>query len=282
MAQLYLGLGSNIAPREEYLQKAIQLIEIRVGRVVAVSQFYETKPWGFASPNMFLDAAIQVETNIFPRELLIIIQQIEKEMGRNDRNSYKRYEDRMIDIDILFYDDLVYSDPELTIPHPLIEKREFVLNALCDIAPDFVHPVCNKKVADLVTDLHQNEPKSLKPPFLKYRLNSLSYALTGFRILFKNELNARIHLAVGIGVIVAGIFFRLPTIEWIILILLIGVVFMAEIFNTVIEYFADFISPSFRNQIKNIKDLGAAGVLIVSIAAIIIGLAIFIPKILAN
>lgn len=278
MAQVYLGLGSNIGNKAENLQKVTHIIEMRIGKIIASSAFYETRPWGYISENSFLNSVIQIETNILPQQILTITQQIEKEMGRGKKNPYKRYEDRLIDIDILFYDDLVYSNHVLTIPHPLIEKRDFVLNPLHEIAPEFVHPISKKKIYQLKNELSLEENRP-KPSHLKQRINSFKYAFNGFRILLQNEYNARIHALAGIIVIILGFLFKISLVEWMVLIFLVGIVFMAEIFNTIFEYLIDYISPTYKNQIKKIKDLGAAAVLVVALTAIILGLLIFLPKI---
>lgn len=280
MSQVYLGLGSNIGNKPENLKKTIQMIEMRMGTVLSSSAFYETQPWGYVSENSFLNAVILVETNILPLQVLTIIQQIEKEMGREQKNNNNRYEDRLIDIDLLFYDDLIYSDQLLTIPHPLIEKREFVITPMNEIAPNFVHPVSKKKMHVLKKELLlEKNPK--RPSFFRQRMNSFRYAFNGLKILLKNEHNARIHLFIGIAIVLLGIFLKVSSIEWMIFVFLIGIVFMAEIFNTIIEYLIDYISPTYRNQIKKIKDLGAAAVFVIAISAIILGLIIFLPKIWA-
>jgi diacylglycerol kinase len=205
---------------------------------------------------------------------------VEDEMGRK-RDTTKRYEDRVIDIDILFYDDLVYSndDHTLTIPHPLIEKRKFVLEPLREIAPSFIHPTAKKTISQLYEELLKEEWKKHQPHVLKARINSFGHAINGLKILLKYEYNARIHIIIGILVIIAGIVFRIKTIEWMLIIFAIGIVFTCEIFNTVTEYLMDYISPSFNNEIKKIKDLSAAAVLIMSITSVILGIIIFLPKI---
>ena len=282
MAQVYLGLGTNIGKKEENLRKAACIIEKRMGKLIFSSAFYYTTPWGYASENSYLNTVICIETNILPFQVLTNIQQIEKEMGRV-RDITKRYEDRVIDIDILFYDDLVFSDENhtLTIPHPLVEKRRFVLEPLNEIAPNFIHPVNKKPISLLFEELlKEEEKKKHKPHLIEARINSFGYALNGLKILIKNEYNSRIHLIIGFLVIIAGIFFRISTTEWMLLLFTIGMVFISEIFNTVIEYLIDYISPSYHNGIKKIKDLSAAGVLITATMAVALGLIIFLPKVL--
>jgi 2-amino-4-hydroxy-6-hydroxymethyldihydropteridine diphosphokinase len=281
MAQVYLGLGTNIGNKAENLYKAIRFIEKRMGRIISSSAFYQTKPWGYVSDNTFLNSVVCVDTNILPLQILVIVQQIEAEMGR-ERDTTKRYEDRVIDIDILFYDDLVYSDKNhtLSIPHPLVEKRRFVLEPMNEIAPDFVHPVCKKTIRELHAELLKEEKDKNKPHIIKARAESFGHAFNGLKVLLRNEHNARIHILASILVIGAGIFFKISAIEWMLIIIAIGVVFICEIFNTVIEYLVDYISPTYHNGIKKIKDLSAAAVLIVAGISGILGLLIFIPKIL--
>ncbi len=136
---VYLSLGSNLGNRKQLLLDAIEKINKKVGNVVRQSSFYETKPWGFESENLFLNAAVKVTTKLSPTELLEVTQQIEREMGRKKKTTYNfkqqtpNYSDRPIDIDILLYDDLHVDLPELKIPHPLMQERDFVLVPLREI-----------------------------------------------------------------------------------------------------------------------------------------------------
>ena len=128
---------------------AAALLAERVGDVLALSGFYETEPWGFQSENTFLNAALQLETALSPLELLKATQEIEIEMGRTQKSN-GAYHDRIIDIDILLYDDLVMQTPELTLPHPLMHERLFVMEPLAEIAPNVIHPVFKKPVISLL------------------------------------------------------------------------------------------------------------------------------------
>ncbi len=136
---VYLSLGSNLGNRKQLLLDAIEKINKKVGNIVRQSSFYETKPWGFESENLFLNAAVKVTTKFSPTELLEVTQQIEREMGRKKKTTYNfrqqtpNYSDRPIDIDILLYDDLHVDLPELKIPHPLMQERDFVLVPLREI-----------------------------------------------------------------------------------------------------------------------------------------------------
>ncbi len=133
MHKIYLGLGSNLGNRKENLAYAIRLIGERVGKVLRVSSFIETEPWGFESENTFVNAVIQCETDLTPRQLLGSTQKIEREMGRQKKSTDGGYSDRCIDIDILLYDDLRVDEPDLQIPHPLMLKRDFVMIPLREI-----------------------------------------------------------------------------------------------------------------------------------------------------
>ena len=128
---------------------AAALLAERAGDVLALSGFYETEPWGFSSENTFLNAALRLETELKPEELLQVTEQVEADMGRKEK-SHGEYHDRIIDIDILLYDDLVIDTPRLVIPHPRMHERRFVLEPLCEIAPHVVHPVMKKSIAYLM------------------------------------------------------------------------------------------------------------------------------------
>lgn len=128
---------------------AAALLAERAGDVLALSGFYETEPWGFRSENTFLNGALQLETSLSPLELLKATQQIEVNMGRTQKSNGV-YHDRIIDIDILLYDDLVMQSPELTLPHPLMHQRSFVMEPLAEIAPNVVHPVFNKSIVSMM------------------------------------------------------------------------------------------------------------------------------------
>ena len=130
---VYLGLGSNLGDKRENLACAIRLIGERVGKVLRVSSFIETEPWGFESQNTFVNAVILCETTLTPRQVLRTTQKIEREMGRKKKSTDGGYADRCIDIDILLYDDLRVDEPDLQIPHPLMLKRDFVMIPLREI-----------------------------------------------------------------------------------------------------------------------------------------------------
>lgn len=133
MHDLYLSLGTNLGNRKGNIREAIQKIEEQVGAVVRQSALYETKPWGFSSPNDFINACVKVSTSLSPRQVLEATQRIERELGRTLKSVNGEYHDRIIDIDILLYDDLYINEPDLHIPHPLMEEREFVMVPLKEI-----------------------------------------------------------------------------------------------------------------------------------------------------
>ena len=132
---VYLGLGSNIGNRKRMIAQAIENINKQVGVVVRQSALYETKPWGFESPNDFINAAICCETELAPRALMRKLQSIEQQMGRVGKTIGEQYQDRVIDIDIMLYDDIKVNEPDLKIPHPYMREREFVMIPLKEIFP---------------------------------------------------------------------------------------------------------------------------------------------------
>ena len=136
MATLYLSLGTNLGDRQKNLSLALELISSEVGTVLSASDIIETEPWGFDSSNRFLNMAVKVETHLQPLEVLHTTQEIERKLGRTHKTAAGEYHDRPIDIDILLYDDLVMNTPELTIPHPLMHERQFVMKPLLQIAPE--------------------------------------------------------------------------------------------------------------------------------------------------
>ena len=137
---VYLALGSNLGSRSENLRRAVMLVEERVGHVVRQSSVIETEPWGFESENSFLNAVICCLTSLSPRQLLETTQAIERDLGRekptrrpSPSTSPRTYSDRPIDIDILLYDNLTVDEPDLKIPHPLMQQRDFVMIPLQEI-----------------------------------------------------------------------------------------------------------------------------------------------------
>lgn len=130
---VYLGLGTNLGDKRKNLNDAIRMLGNQVGEVEKVSSVIETEPEGFKSDNMFLNAVVKVRTSLSPFELLDITQDVEKSLGRKEKSSNGIYHDRVIDIDILLYDDINISTPRLVIPHPRMAQREFVMTPLTEI-----------------------------------------------------------------------------------------------------------------------------------------------------
>ncbi|QRN83013.1 2-amino-4-hydroxy-6-hydroxymethyldihydropteridine diphosphokinase [Chloroflexota bacterium] len=143
---IYLALGTNLGERETNLQKAIESLAPKV-RVIRKSSIYATPPWGYTDQPEFLNQVIEVDTTLQPLPLLHLLKSIEAEMGREEtfRNG-----PRLIDLDILFYGSEVVEGEIITIPHPRLQDRAFVLVPLDEIAPDFVHPVLNESIHDLL------------------------------------------------------------------------------------------------------------------------------------
>ena len=148
MKKVFLGIGTNLGERETNLKEAVTAIGKNIGTVLKCSSLYETEPWGFKSENQFLNIVVEAETKLTPSGVLGAILMIEAFMGRT--RSEKQYSSRVIDIDILLYEDIVIDEISLKIPHPLMHKRRFVLVPLCEIAAELVHPVLKKNIATLL------------------------------------------------------------------------------------------------------------------------------------
>lgn len=153
MPKLYLSLGSNEGDREQLLRSAIDAIGRLIGPVDGISPLVETEPWGFESPHPFLNAALSVETSLPAMDVLERTQSIERQLGRQHKSIAGRYEDRPIDIDLLLYGDLVLTSERLTLPHPLLSERLFVLEPLAEIAPQILHPTLGKTIQTLRDEL---------------------------------------------------------------------------------------------------------------------------------
>ena len=158
----YLSLGTNIGDKEQNLLVAIEKIITRIGAITSQSSFISTAPWGFESENNFLNACICISTKLSPIGLLDASQAIEREMGRTLKSSSQQmpdgsvksiYHDRIIDIDILIYDTMKINTPRLTIPHPQMSRRKFVLEPLAEIAPHLIIPGTCKSVSELLQEI---------------------------------------------------------------------------------------------------------------------------------
>ncbi len=149
MSIAYIAIGSNVGNRRYHCLKAVELLEQSGQAVSKISSLYETEPWGVKNQPPFINMAVEIETEFPPKKLLGLLKKIEKKMGRKKT---VRWGPRVIDLDILFYDDLTLNNDDLVIPHPLMHTRVFVLEPLSEIAPEKVHPVLRKKVASLLRE----------------------------------------------------------------------------------------------------------------------------------
>ena len=147
---IYLGIGGNIENRYNYILETQKHIEERIGEIIALSPIYETPPWGFKAETNFLNRVAKAETTLNVNELLIEINEIEKNLNR--QRSKDGYISRTADIDILFYGSEIINTPNIEIPHPRLHKRNFVLLPLNDIASDFIHPVLKKTIYQLIAE----------------------------------------------------------------------------------------------------------------------------------
>ncbi len=154
MNRLVLLLGGNIGDRNTVFNSAINEIIVALGAIHTTSSLFETEAWGFETEDLFLNQVIVVNTTKSAKDCLDISQCIEKKLGRLRHK--KKYSSRVIDIDILFYNSEIINTPTLEIPHPRIKERNFVLQPLNEIMPDFLHPVLNKKISTLTNECADN------------------------------------------------------------------------------------------------------------------------------
>jgi 2-amino-4-hydroxy-6-hydroxymethyldihydropteridine diphosphokinase len=152
MERCYILFGSNMGDRERLFADACLLINNRCGRVMEVSTAYESEPWGFVADEWFLNRVIAVDTELDPEELLQKLLDIEAELGRVRHPEQEGYTSRPIDLDILYFGKRVIQTESLTVPHPRLHLRRFALVPLCELIPDFVHPVLNKTQRELLQE----------------------------------------------------------------------------------------------------------------------------------
>jgi 2-amino-4-hydroxy-6-hydroxymethyldihydropteridine diphosphokinase len=158
MEIIFLALGSNIENRKQHVETAITLLREKVYDIT-VAPLYETKPRYFEDQQNFLNTVLRGFTDLQPRELLQFTKTVQQEVGRVERF---RYGPREIDIDILFYDNKVYKDEELEIPHPRLQERDFVLQPFADLNPNFLHPVLKKTIKELLDTLPEEKRSIIK------------------------------------------------------------------------------------------------------------------------
>lgn len=157
MARVFLSLGSNLSDRLGNISQAVSMLSMcdRI-KILKTSSFYETEPWGNKEQNWFVNAAIAIETDFSPQELLSYCQNIERQLGRI-RKENEKWCQRTMDIDILLYDGEIISEPNLNVPHPLMHLRAFVLVPMLEVKSDLVHPVFNKTISELYDELDNPE-----------------------------------------------------------------------------------------------------------------------------
>jgi 2-amino-4-hydroxy-6-hydroxymethyldihydropteridine diphosphokinase len=156
MPIVHIGIGSNLGDRRNNCLKAVALLEAEDVKVLKRSSLYETEPWGVKEQPRFINMAVEAETDMTPRELLFLLKKIEGRMGRTGT---AKWGPRTIDLDILFYGDVITKEPDLEIPHPLMHSRDFVLDPLREIAPRKVHPLLHYTVAELRASLRREKKR---------------------------------------------------------------------------------------------------------------------------
>lgn len=158
MTLAYLGLGTNLGDRQKNLKEAIKAISLKMN-VLQRSSVYETKAWGYTNQPDFLNQVIEVNTDLTPLQLLNFVKRTETELGRVENF---RYGPRLIDIDILFYGTVIRNTTRVQIPHPRLHERAFVLVPMAEMEPDFVHPLLQKTVAELLKNVDASEIRLCK------------------------------------------------------------------------------------------------------------------------
>ncbi len=147
MAKVYISLGTNLGDKEQNLHSALNLIKAHCGSIEQKSSIYSSAPWGFVSFNNFLNQVVLIESALKPESLIKKLVEIENELGR--KRTSTTYQDRIIDIDILFYNKEIICIKHLQIPHPRLHERNFILQPLLEIDGNFIHPVLNKSILEL-------------------------------------------------------------------------------------------------------------------------------------
>lgn len=151
--RVFLAFGSNLGDKRKNIEHAYNEIKKRIGNIVSQSAFYETKPIDFKSVNLFINSVCEVTTSLSVADVLKETQSIEKKIGRSEKSVNGEYADRVIDIDILMFDNLVIEETDLIVPHPRFHLRDFVLTPFSEISPNTVHPVFHKSILQLKNEL---------------------------------------------------------------------------------------------------------------------------------
>lgn len=158
---VYILLGGNLGNLIDTFEKACAHIELKIGTILRKSALYSSKPWGFESNDQFLNQVLSVETTLEAHQVMHALLNIEAILGRTRKQSVK-YESRIIDLDLLFYNDLVTHMSDLTIPHPRLQFRKFTLVPLAEIAPELIHPTLHRTVTELLAECKdQSDVKAL-------------------------------------------------------------------------------------------------------------------------
>lgn len=158
---IILGLGSNLGEREEHLRNAIRELTKQLQVEITISQVYQSEPWGFEADTLFLNCCVSFESSIDPMKLLAITQGIERKLGRKSKRKEGTYFSRVIDIDILYIGEEVIKTSKLTIPHPLIKQRGFVLAPLKDLITDSIGFLTEEEITRLLRDINGHEAVKL-------------------------------------------------------------------------------------------------------------------------
>lgn len=149
----FIQIGSNLGDKLNMIFLSHQYILQQIGYIINESAIYETEPWMMDTDEWFLNQVIEVKTDLDPHSILIKLKEFERTHGRNINNgNIKKYQSRFVDLDILFYNNLIVNSSDLIIPHPFLHDRKFVLIPMNEIKPDFIHPVFNKTIKELLTD----------------------------------------------------------------------------------------------------------------------------------
>lgn len=151
---VFFSLGSNLGDKQKNIEQAYKEIKKRIGNIVSKSAFYITQPEGFESENEFINSVCEVTTTMTPREVLQETQNIEKRVGRTTKSQQGVYSDRLIDIDILMFDNQIIEEPDLIVPHPRFHIRNFVLEPFAEISPNTIHPLFDKSILQLKNELN--------------------------------------------------------------------------------------------------------------------------------